>query len=127
MAAADTNLLLRLILRDDAAQTAAAEAVIAQGAWTSHLALAEAVWVLQSVYGRSPAALAEAVTLLLDASVVAVEHPGVVRAALVLFRKHPRLGFSDCLLVEQARAAGQEPLGTFDRGLARLPGTRLLA
>lgn len=38
------------------------------------------------------------------------------------FRKHPAVGFSDCLIVEQARRTAHLPLGTFDRALARLPG-----
>ncbi len=44
----DTNVLVRLIARDDARQTAAAETFIAGGAWVSVSALAEATWVLRS-------------------------------------------------------------------------------
>jgi len=36
------------------------------------------------------------------------------------------LGFSDCLVLEIARKAGHLPLGTFDRGLAKLNGTKKL-
>lgn len=50
MRAIDTNVLVRLIARDHARQTAAAEAFIANGAWVSLLALAETVWVLDTVY-----------------------------------------------------------------------------
>jgi predicted nucleic-acid-binding protein len=50
MRAVDTNILVRLIARDDPRQTAAAEAFIVNGAWVSLLALAEAVWVLGTVY-----------------------------------------------------------------------------
>ena len=45
-----------------------------------------------------------------------------MRAALAHYRKRPGLGFSDCLILEVARAAGHVPLGTFDRGPGKLPG-----
>ena len=45
MRAIDTNVLVRLVTRDDPMQVAAAEAFVAHGAWVSHLALAEATWV----------------------------------------------------------------------------------
>jgi predicted nucleic-acid-binding protein len=49
MHAADTNVLVRLIARDDARQAAAADSFVAKGAWVSLLALAETVWVLGAV------------------------------------------------------------------------------
>ena len=55
-----------------------------------------------------------------------VEDPDVVARALILLKRKPALGFSDCLILETARKAGHLPLGTFDRDLARLDGvTRL--
>jgi predicted nucleic-acid-binding protein len=54
MRAVDTNVIVRLIVRDDPQQTAAAEHFVEKGAWVSNLALAETVWVLDSVYGLSP-------------------------------------------------------------------------
>lgn len=50
MLAADTNVLVRLIARDDAAQVRSAEKSVSKGAWISHLVLAETIWVLDSVY-----------------------------------------------------------------------------
>jgi predicted nucleic acid-binding protein len=38
----------------------------------------------------------------------------------------PTLGFSDCLILEIARKAGNLPLGTFDRALGRLDGVNKL-
>ncbi len=51
MRAVDTNVLVRLLVRDDHAQVAAARSYVAAGAWVSHLVLAEAVWVLSFSYG----------------------------------------------------------------------------
>ena len=49
MLAIDTNVLLRRLARDDAAQALAADQAIAKGAWVSHLVLAEAIWALDAV------------------------------------------------------------------------------
>jgi predicted nucleic-acid-binding protein len=122
MRAVDTNLLVRLVVRDDPEQVDAAEAFVSKGAWVSHLVLAETLWVLDAVYGRSAAQIAEAVTLLLQHRELALQDADVVTSALEHFRKRPALGFSDCLVLESARKAGHLPLGTFDRNLAKLPG-----
>lgn len=44
--------------------------------------------------------------------------------ALRNYRARPALGFSDCLVLEVARKAGNLPLGTFDRELSRLEGAK---
>jgi predicted nucleic-acid-binding protein len=122
MRAVDTNLLVRLLARDEARQTAAAEAFVASGAWVSHLVLVETLWVLDSVYGLKPERLATAVELLLGHRDLTIQDAEVVTRALDLFREHPAVGFSDCLILEVARQAGHLPLGTLDRRLARLEG-----
>jgi len=126
MRAVDTNLLVRLITRDDARQVAAAESFVAAGAWVGHLVLAETTRVLSAVYGRAPAAIAVAVEMLLNHRHLTVQDAEVVGAALDQFRANPRLGFSDCLVLEIARKAGHLPLGTLDRRLARLEGAQKL-
>ena len=123
MRAVDTNVLVRMITRDDLNQVAAAEAFAANGAWVSHLVLAEATWVLAAVYDLGAPQIARAVEMLLNHKDLAFQESEVVSAALEHFRKRPALGFSDCLLLEVARKAGHLPLGTFDRNLSRLPGT----
>ena len=50
----------------------------------------------------------------------------LVKAALEHYRKHPQIGFSDCLILEVVRAAGHVPLGTFDRRLGKLKETQKL-
>lgn len=126
MLAVDTNVLVRLIARDDPRQVAAAEAFVAKGAWISHLVLLEAVWVLGAVYELGPKELATAVQMLLDHAQLAIQDADVVAEALKQLRKKPSLGFSDCLVLEVARKAGHLPLGTFDRDLGRLSGAAIL-
>jgi predicted nucleic-acid-binding protein len=126
MHAVDTNVLVRLVTRDDVRQVAAAEAFVTNGAWVSHLVLAEAIWVLSSVYELEPAAIATAVEMLLNHQDLVLQDADVVSVALSHFRQRPRLGFSDCLVLEIARKAGHLPLGTFDRDLSKLDGTQKL-
>ncbi len=126
MRAVDTNVLVRLLTRDDARQVAVAEAFVAAGAWVPHLVLAEATWVLASVYEVGPKAIATAVEMLLDHEHLTLQDPETVLAAVERFRKRPRLGFSDCLVLEAARKAGHLPLGTFDRSLGALDGAERL-
>jgi len=126
MRAVDTNVLVRLITRDDRKQLKAAEEFVEKGAWVSVLALAETTWVLAAVYERSPRAIATAIEMLLNHQTLTLQDTEVVAAALNTFRKQPSLGFSDCLLVELARRAGHLPLGTFDRNLGKLDGAEKL-
>jgi predicted nucleic-acid-binding protein len=122
----DTNVLVRLVTREDARQVAAAEAFAVKGAWVPHLALAEASWVLSAVYDLDASAIATAIEMLLHHRDLSLEDSAVVANALVSFRERPALGFSDCLILEVARKAGHLPLGTFDRNLGKLEGAARL-
>ena len=122
MRAIDTNVLVRVLARDDARQVAAADAFIAAGAWVPHLVLAETACVLEAVYERNRARIGAAIEMLLQHRSLVIERPDVVAAALAHFRGAGKVGFTACLVVEIARAAGHQPVGTFDRALARLDG-----
>jgi predicted nucleic-acid-binding protein len=126
MRAVDTNVLVRLVTRDDARQTAAAEAFVATGAWVSHVVLVETAWVLDSVYRLGPGQIAAAIAMLLEHRELVLQDPDVAAAALELYRKRPKLGFSDCMVLEVARKAGHLPLGTFDRPLGRADGAEAI-
>jgi predicted nucleic-acid-binding protein len=126
MRAVDTNVLVRLLTRDDPKQLAAAESFVQVGAWISHLVLMEAAWVLDVVYRVKPEQIATGIEMLLDHQQLVVQDAETVKTAVAQYRKHPRLGFSDCLILAVAHRAGHAPLGTFDRGLSKLPGTQKL-
>ena len=126
MRAVDTNVLVRLVTRDDARQAATADAFVEKGACVSVLALAEATWVLAAVYGLNAAGLVTAVEMLLNHKDLTLQDSDVVAAALGLFRSRPALGFSDCLMLQLARKAGHLPLGTFDRALGKIEGAQKL-
>jgi len=122
MRAVDTNVLVRLLVRDDPKQVRVAEAFAAPGAWVSHLVLAETLWVLDTVYERTAEQIAAAIDMLLNHENLTIQDAEVVNNALGHFRSRPSLGFSDCLVLEIARKAGHLPLGTFDRDLSKLDG-----
>ena len=126
MRAVDTNVLVRLITRDDPRQLAEANSFVERGAWVSILALAEAIWVLDTVYQLTAAELAMAIEMLLDHKNLTIQDPEAVAAALALFRRRPSLGFSHCLMLELARKAGHLPLATFDRALGKVEGAQKL-
>ena len=126
MRAVDTNVLVRLIARDDERQVAAAEAFVARGAWVSSVVLVEAVWVLNSVYELDSARIARAIEMLLNHRDLTLQDPDTVATALARYRKKPSIGFSDYLVLEMARKAGHLPLGTFDHALAKHEGAQRL-
>jgi predicted nucleic-acid-binding protein len=99
---------------------------VASGAWVPHLVLAEATWVLRSVYDVAPPAIATAVEMLLSHRDLTVQDADAVAAALVQYRRKLALGFSDCLVPEIARKNGHLPLGTLDRDLGKLDGSQRL-
>lgn len=121
MRAVDTNVLVRLVARDHGEQLRAAEEFVVSGAWVSHLVLAEALWVLTSTYALDKGQVATAVRMLLEHDLLVVQEADVVKAALEVFQQQSGAGFVDCLIVEIARKAGHQPLGTFDRSMSKLP------
>ena len=127
MAAADTNLLLRLLLDDDVEQARAARAFQRTHAplFVSHVVLAELAWVLASGYRFSRHRLHELLEMLLDTDGFALQDPNVVQVALAHHRASAA-GFSDCLILAIAQGAAATPLGTFDRRLGKLPGAQRL-
>jgi predicted nucleic-acid-binding protein len=126
MRAVDTNVLVRILARDDPKQVRVADDFVAAGAWVSLLALAETVWVLTTVYERGAAEIGASVEQLLNHKDLILQDREVVAAALEVFRSRPALGFTDCVLLEVARKAGHLPLGTFDRNLSKIDGAEKL-
>jgi predicted nucleic-acid-binding protein len=126
MRAVDTNVLVRILARDDPKQVRVADEFVAAGAWVSLLALAETMWVLTSVYERDAGEIGASVEQLLNHKDLILQEREVVAAALEIFRSRPALGFTDCLLLEVARKVGHLPLGTFDRNLSKIDGAEKL-
>ncbi|MGQ0532258.1 MAG: PIN domain-containing protein [Caulobacteraceae bacterium] len=124
--AIDTNVLVRVIARDDRRQTDAAVRAIANGAWVSNVVLAEATWVLKTYFGRSRDEIADIVEVLLNHDTIVLQDTDAAKEALTAFRTQKGVSFSDCLILEIARKAQHTPLCTFDRDLSKLEGVEQL-
>ena len=128
----DTNVLVRLLVRDDQAQFEAAQRLVNEAATREEPVLIllgvllETEWVLRSRYKLDKASIAHAVTALLESADVELEHPPTVEEALYVWAQHPGADFADCLLTARAAHLGRRRFVTFDSGAARLPGVELL-
>ncbi len=88
----------------------------------SVLVLADATRLLATVYALKRKQIALAIEMLLAHEHFVIQEADIVNAALSDFRRASTVGFSDCLVLALARAAGHLPLGTFDRMLTKLEG-----
>ncbi len=124
--AVDTNILVRLLEQDDPAQSVAADAYQKAGGplWVSHIVLVETVWVLLSAFSRSKKEVLGVLDALLSNVDIHLQEEQIVNAAIEIYRIS-KADFSDCLVLETARANGHLPLATFDKNLSKLPGTTL--
>jgi predicted nucleic-acid-binding protein len=127
VASADTNVLLRLLLDDDAEQQAQAEAFLRRHRelYVAQVALAEMVWVLSSGKRYSREQVARVIEQLLEVASIRIEGAPAVHSAVARFRAS-HADFADCLILENARAAGALPLATFDAQLGKIEGTQRL-
>jgi predicted nucleic-acid-binding protein len=126
MRAVDTNVLVRVVTRDDEKQVESADAFVERGAWISHLVLAETIWVLRGTFEFDHARAATVIEMLLSHRSFTLQDADVVASALEHYRRKPKIGFSDCLILEIARKAGHLPLGTFDNNLSKIEGAERL-
>lgn len=120
MRAIDTNVVVRLLVRDDDEQRRRAEALLRQpgGVWIALVALVETVWVLRSAYKFERSAIARVVKALLQTEGVVVEDEQLAQSALTSFEAGTA-DFADYVILESARRANALPLWTFDEKLLR--------
>ena len=130
MIAFDTNVLLRLLLNDDARQARQAQALIDQAVSRSDkvllpdIVLCEVEWVLSSVYEVPKAAIVDTLRHLLDAEEFAFLDRTAVAGALNGY-EGGSADFSDYLIGASASRAGAATTYTFDRALRRADGFSL--
>ena len=127
MAAIDTNVLVRLVTRDDLPQYEKAQAFVQkhQPVLVTQLSVLELVWVLMSRYGLDKAKVAQVVETLLDMVELDLQQPAILEAALKTW-KGSKADFADCFILETVKAASEAPLGTFDATLGKLEGCKRL-
>ena len=112
--AVDTNVLVRLVTRDDEAQAQATDAVLEQASRiaVSLTSLSEFAWVLRGVYGFPREDIVSAIQMLLDVHNVAVDRPAAEAGLAVL-----RAGgdFADGVIAYEGRQLGGDTFASFDR------------
>jgi predicted nucleic-acid-binding protein len=124
--AADTNVLVRLVVPDDLAQQKAVrkrlDRALADGEQVvlTTVALAELAWVLDAAYGYDREPIARAIRALIDTPPFVSPEKSEVMQALEAYATGPA-NFSDYLLVALATNAGAQRVLTFDRKLLRDP------
>ena len=130
MEAFDTNVVVRLLVRDDEEQYQRAERVLRRltagpGAWLSSVVLVEVAWVLRGAYNFDRATIAAALHRLIAIDGVHVEDRATTRLALAAFETGSA-DFADYFILESARRGGALPLHTFDERLSRSDGATLV-
>lgn len=121
----DTNVLLRLLLGDDADQAARAEAFVLDACspqspcLINRIVLVEMVWVLQSGYRYRRDQVATIIENILRTEVFTVEDAAQAWAAVAAYRQSGA-DFADCLIAEVNRAHGCDVTVTFDKAASAL-------
>ena len=119
----DTNVVVRLLVDDDAVQCERAsrafrQAVADGGVFVSATVLVEVVWVLPSRVQKDRATIVAALRRLVASEGVTVEHDAWVGRAIAAYEAGPA-DFSDYFILESSREANALPVLTFDERFAR--------
>ncbi len=124
----DTNIILRLMLKDIPGQCRRLQDLFMRANIQYHVAdlvITEAVYVMESNYRLSREKIVDGIQRLLL-------FPGVnynqelFRRVFPMYLEQPKMSFNDCCLVAYAALNEAEPLWTFDRDLAKVSGTAKL-
>ena len=130
----DTNVILRLIIKDSPAQAKKVLDLISDTDKifiAEDIAIMEAAHTLETYYERSREEVVDSLESFfriknifyasdISASVFAKAYP--------LYLKYPMLSFNDCYLAVKSEASAAEPLWTFDKLLAKkLPSAKEIA
>ena len=130
MAAFDTNVIVRVLVGDDPAQTRKAERAFVshaagEGVFISLVVLAEVSWVLSAAYDWDRATIHAQISRLSRTQGVVLEELELVQAALDDYGGG-NAELADYLILGKARSAPGGALITFDRTLARSRDVSLL-
>jgi len=131
MAALDTNVLVRYLVRDDATQLASAKRLIracVEEGRTLYIPVSvslELEWVLRSNFGFGKEEVVQTLSQLLSSAELTFESEDALEHALLLYRK-ASADYSDCVHAALAARAGEQPLWTFDKAASKVDGVSLL-
>lgn len=124
----DTNVILRLMLRDIPGQCKKIQDLLMRHGYiydVADLAISEAVYVMQNQYELPREIIVDGIRRLVD-------FPGInynrnlFERVFPMYLACPKLSFNDCCLAGYAALNQAEPLWTFDKELAKESGTAKL-
>lgn len=120
---ADTNVLVRAVVRDDPEQATIAAKVLTNASLIAVAlpCLCEFVWVLQRVYGFTPADAASAIRALLATSNVEMNRPAVEAGLTIL---EAGGDFADGVIAYEGNWLGGETFVSFDKKAVALLKTQ---
>jgi predicted nucleic-acid-binding protein len=128
MPALDTNVLVRLLVQDDAVQTAAVVKLLQTTSLPLYVpvtVMQELEWVLRSHYRFAKAQVVDALTKLLSTQELQFGQESELEIALHDYQ-NSTADFSDCVHSALASAAGHAPLLSFDKNASKLSGVALI-
>ena len=131
MIAVDTNVIVRFLVRDDAAQAEVVYRRLKQAEaereslFVPLLVVLETIWVLESAYGKSRLEVLDSVEDLRRMPVFDFERDDVIERVLSDGRTS-KGDLADLLIAHSAQSSGCEAGITFDKDAAKLPFFRLL-
>jgi predicted nucleic-acid-binding protein len=122
----DTNIVVRLLLRDDATQAKKAEQAFLRhargdGVFLPLVVLVETAWVLAYTYELNRKAIHDHLLSLIRTRGVVVDDADLVQDALDAYTKGSA-DFADYVILATTRRAGCRALLTFDRRLGKEAG-----
>jgi predicted nucleic-acid-binding protein len=126
----DTNVIARIVLADDAAQTRQAAAVLAaaqqrgEEVSLSLPVVLELEWVLRSAAKLGKTAVITTLRHLLETELLQIENEGVLEYALHLY-EGSKADFAECLFVAKYRMQGCRVMVSFDVQACKIDGVVL--
>ncbi len=123
----DTNVILRIIVKDDPAQTALALGLLdriestGETIFLSDIVLCELVWTMRTAYKKSTIEIVAVLKALADSEDLRFESVERLRTAVNSY-EHGHGDFADYLIRERAMEAGCDEVFTFDKALLREAG-----
>ena len=126
----DTNVLVRYLAQDDAAQSRLANRAFGalskdEPGFISLIVLCEMVWVLEDLYAMKKPALIDILRTLLESDELQIESKALVWQVFGQF-SGASLDFSDALIAAVGSSAGGVHTLTFDKAAAKAAGLSLL-
>lgn len=121
MIAADTNVILRFLLKSVDShnprwQVEQAERVINQAdkVFISDIVIVEMEWILEGVFACNRKEIGTLLRTLANNTKFCFQNWAVLNCALLDYSEHSKVELSDCLIVRQAKSNGAMPFYSFE-------------